>query len=302
MLTPNQLKEKLRQGLLAFPVTPFTNDNLFDKLRFKQHINYLLSHKPSAIFVGSGTGEFFSLSLEECDHVNKIAVSEKNINIPIIAGTGYGSKLATIIANNAEQTGVDGILVLPPYLLEIEPEGLFQHIYSICQSISIGVIVYHRGNAIYSEKIINKLAEKCDNFIGFKDGIGDLELVARITNNLGDRIAIMGGIPTAELYAVPMHSIGINTYSSAVFNFLPDTANKFFKAVIKEDKYTTDKLINELFLPIVSLRKRKKGYAVSMIKSGLRIIGKSAGHVRAPLLDLTDEDENILNNIIKHFI
>ena len=39
-----------------------------------------------------------------------------------------------------------------------------------------------------------------------------------------------------------------------------------------------------------------------MIKSGLRIIGKSAGHVRAPLLDLTDEDENILNNIIKHFI
>ena len=57
-----------------------------------------------------------------------------------------------------------------------------------------------------------------------------------------------------------------------------------------------------MFLPIVSLRKRKKGYAVSMIKSGLRIIGKSAGHVRAPLLDLTDEDENILNNIIKHFI
>ena len=64
MLKPNQLKEKLRQGLLAFPVTPFTNDNLFDKLRFKQHINYLLSHEPSAIFVGGGTGEFFSLSLE----------------------------------------------------------------------------------------------------------------------------------------------------------------------------------------------------------------------------------------------
>ena len=302
MLTPNQLKEKLRQGLLAFPVTPFTNDNLFDKLRFKQHINYLLSYKPAAIFVGGGTGEFFSLSLEECDHVNKIAVSEKNINIPIISGTGYGTKLAINIAKKAELTGVDGILVLPPYLLEIEPEGLFQHIYSICQSISIGVIVYHRGNAIYNENIINKLAEKCKNFIGFKDGIGDIELITRIKNNLGERIAIMGGLPTAELYAVPMHSIGINTYSSAVFNFLPDTANKFFEAVIKEDKYKTAKLINDLFFPIVSLRKRKKGYAVSMIKSGLRIIGKPAGHVRAPLVDLTHDEEIILKNIIKQFI
>ena len=302
MLTPNQLKEKLRQGLLAFPVTPFTNDNLFDKLRFKQHINYLLSHKPSAIFVGGGTGEFFSLSLEECDLVNKIAVSEKNINIPIISGTGYGTKLAINIANNAEQTGVDGILVLPPYLLEIEPEGLFQHIYSICQSISIGVIVYHRGNAIFNENIINKLADKCNNFIGFKDGIGDLDLVTRIKNNHGDRIAIMGGLPTAELYAVPMHSIGVNTYSSAVFNFLPKIANKFYEAVVNEDKNTTDKLINDLFLPIVSLRKRKKGYAVSMIKSGLSIIGKTAGHVRAPLVDLTHDEEIILKNIIKQFI
>jgi len=302
MLTPNQLKEKLRQGLLAFPVTPFTNDNLFDKLRFKQHINYLLSYKPAAIFVGGGTGEFFSLSHEECDHINKIAVSEKNINIPIISGTGYGTKLAINIAKKAELTGVDGILVLPPYLLEIEPEGLFQHIYSICQSISIGVIVYHRGNAIYNENIINKLAEKCKNFIGFKDGIGDIELITRIKNNLGERIAIMGGLPTAELYAVPMHSIGINTYSSAVFNFLPDTANKFFEAVIKEDKYKTAKLINDLFFPIVSLRKRKKGYAVSMIKSGLRIIGKPAGHVRAPLVDLTHDEEIILKNIIKQFI
>ena len=296
------MKEKLRQGLLAFPVTPFTNDNLFDKLRFKQHINYLLSHKPSAIFVGGGTGEFFSLSLEECDLVNKIAVSEKKINIPIISGTGYGTKLAINIANNAEQTGVDGILVLPPYLLEIEPEGLFQHIYSICQSISIGVIVYHRGNAIFNENIINKLADKCNNFIGFKDGIGDLELVTRIKNNHGDRIAIMGGLPTAELYAVPMHSIGVNTYSSAVFNFLPKIANKFYEAVINEDKNTTEKLINDLFLPIVSLRKRKKGYAVSMIKSGLSIIGKTAGHVRAPLVDLTHDEEIILKNIIKQFI
>jgi len=301
MLAPNQLKETLKQGLLAFPVTPFTNDNLFDKLRFKQHINYLLSYKPAAIFVGGGTGEFFSLSLEECDYVNKIAVSEKNINIPVISGTGYGTKLAINIAKKAELTGVDGILVLPPYLLEIEPEGLFQHIYSICQSISIGVIVYHRGNAIYNEKIINKLAEKCKNFIGFKDGIGDFELITRIKNNLGERIAIMGGLPTAELYAVPMHSIGINTYSSAVFNFLPETATNFFKAVIKGDKYTTEKLINDLFLPIVSLRKRKKGYAVSMIKSGLRIIGNSAGHVRAPLVGLTDEEEKYLKNIIKHF-
>ena len=153
-----------------------------------------------------------------------------------------------------------------------------------------------------NENIINKLADKCNNFIGFKDGIGDLDLVTRIKNNHGDRIAIMGGLPTAELYAVPMHSIGVNTYSSAVFNFLPKIANKFYEAVVNEDKNTTDKLINDLFLPIVSLRKRKKGYAVSMIKSGLSIIGKTAGHVRAPLVDLTHDEEIILKNIIKQFI
>ena len=48
---------------------------------------------------------------------------------------------------------------------------------------------------------------------------------------LGDRLLYIGGMPTAEVFAVPYFAAGFTTYSSAVYNFIPKVAQRFYAAV-----------------------------------------------------------------------
>jgi 5-dehydro-4-deoxyglucarate dehydratase len=78
----------------------------------------------------------------------------------------------------------------------------------------------------------------------------------------------------------------VPVYSSAVFNFIPQTAMDFYHAVAKDDHATHNRLLDTFFLPYLELRNKSAGYAVSIIKAGATIVGHGAGPVRAPLTDL----------------
>jgi 5-dehydro-4-deoxyglucarate dehydratase len=67
------------------------------------------------------------------------------------------------------------------------------------------------------------------NLVGFKDGYGDIELMTRIYARLGERLTYIGGLPTAETFALPYLEMGVTTYSSAIFNFLPNFAQDFLR-------------------------------------------------------------------------
>ena len=219
-------------------------------------------------------------------------------NTPIISGTGYGTSLAVEIAKSAEKAGADGLLLLPPYLMFAEQAGLIAHVKAVCQAVGIGVIVYNRDNAVLTAESLRRLADECPNLIGFKDGVGDVDKVIEITTTLQDRLVYVGGMPTHEVYAQAYFAAGVTTYSSAVFNFVPTLAQRFYSALRTGDQPTVDDILKRFFFPLVALRNRRKGYAVSMIKAGLRVLGKDPGPVRPPLTDLTAEEMAVLEKIV----
>ena len=92
--------------------------------------------------------------------------------------------------------------------------------------------------------------------------------------------------------------MGCPVYSSAVFNFIPRTAIEFYKAHSVGDCATTNRLLEEFFLPYVDLRNRREGYAVSIVKAGATIVGRSAGSVRPPLSDLKSGERDELHRLI----
>jgi 5-dehydro-4-deoxyglucarate dehydratase len=92
--------------------------------------------------------------------------------------------------------------------------------------------------------------------------------------------------------------MGCPVYSSAVFNFIPRTAIEFYKAHSAGDCATTNRLLEEFFLPYVDLRNRGEGYAVSIVKAGATIVGRSAGSVRPPLSDLKSGERDELHRLI----
>lgn len=289
-MTPKEMAGTIGGGLLSFPVTPFNADYTFNEAQYRSNMDWLCSYDVAGLFAAGGTGEFFSLAPEEVGRVVQVAVNETRGRVPVLAGCGYGTAIAKDIAARAEAAGADGLLLLPPYLVHSEQAGLAAHVEAVCKSTRLGVIVYNRDNAMLNEETLAALCARNPNLVGYKDGVGDIELMVRIQSRLGDRLTYIGGLPTAETFALPYLEMGVTTYSSAVFNFVPAFATTFYAAVRRQDRATVQALLRQFILPLIAIRNRRKGYAVSMIKAGMKVIGRDSGPVRAPLTDLTEAE------------
>jgi 5-dehydro-4-deoxyglucarate dehydratase len=92
--------------------------------------------------------------------------------------------------------------------------------------------------------------------------------------------------------------MGVTTYSSAIFNFLPEWALKFYAAVRARDHAFVQRELRDFVLPYTLIRNRRAGYAVSIVKAGMKAVGRPAGPVRTPLSDLTDEELGQLKQLI----
>jgi 5-dehydro-4-deoxyglucarate dehydratase len=296
--TPAEMAQVIGRGLLSFPVTHFRADLGFDEPRYREHCDWLLQHGVAGLFAAGGTGEFFALTPLEVETVCRAAVAETRGRVPVIAGCGYGTAMAVEMARSAEGAGADGILLLPPYLMTPSQAGLAAHIKAVCAATSLGVIVYNRDNSIVSEQTLSVLCEECPNLVGFKDGVGDIELMMRVYARMGGRLTYIGGLPTAETYAMPYLEMGVSTYSSAIFNFMPDWALGFYRAVRARDHATVIRELNDFVLPYIAIRNLGKGYAVSIIKAGMTAVGRNAGPVRPPLTDLTQSEFAALKSLI----
>jgi 5-dehydro-4-deoxyglucarate dehydratase len=289
-MTPQEMARQIGGGLLSFPVTPFKPDYSFDEATYRSNMDWLCGYEVAGLFAAGGTGEFFSLTPAEVPQVVAVAVDETRGRVPVLAGTGYGTAIAREVAIGAEKAGADGLLLMPPYLTHSEQDGLAAHVEAVCAATRLGVIVYNRDNAILEPDTLARLCDRCPNLVGYKDGVGDIELMTRVHSKLGDRLTYVGGLPTAETFALPYLDMGVTTYSSAVFNFVPDFATRFYAAVRRRDHQAIQAGLKDFILPLIAIRNRKNGYAVSMIKAGMKAIGRNSGPVRPPLTDLTEQE------------
>ncbi|SEB16871.1 5-dehydro-4-deoxyglucarate dehydratase [Variovorax sp. YR216] len=297
-MNPQELKSIMGSGLLSFPLTDFDANGDFNKKGYIERLEWLAPYGASALFAAGGTGEFFSLTGDEYPEIIQTAVETCRGKVPIIAGAGGPTRFAIQCAQAAEKAGAHGILLLPHYLTEAGQEGLAAHVEAVCKSVKFGVIVYNRGQSKLYPETLAKLAERCPNLVGFKDGIGDIELMSSIYLKMGDRFAYLGGLPTAEVYAAAYKALGTPVYSSAVFNFIPKTAMEFYRAVATDDTATQHRLLRDFFMPYLAIRNQGQGYAVSIVKAGAKIVGHDAGPVRTPLTDLKADEYQALETLI----
>ncbi len=295
---PLELQKILSSGLLSFPITDFDEQGNFRPSTYIERLEWLAPYGASALFAAGGTGEFFSLTGTEYSDIIRTAVQTCAGKVPILAGVGGPTRQAIALAQEAQRLGAQGLLLLPHYLTEASQDGLVAHVAEVCKSVNIGVVVYNRANCRLTPASLAKLADMCPNLIGFKDGIGDIELMVSIWRRMGDRFSYLGGLPTAEVFAGAYKAIGTPVYSSAVFNFVPKLAMDFYHATAADDHATVNRLLDEFFLPYLEIRNRKAGYAVSIVKAGARLVGHSGGPVRAPLTDLTAEEDEMLRQLI----
>ncbi len=291
-------------GVLFFPVTPFTEAGDVDTELLAQHVAKGVDAGPGGVFIACGTGEFHALDASELGTIVRTAVDVVGGRVPVYAGAGGSIAQATAFAEAAADAGADGLLLLPPYLVEMPQAGLVAYTRAVTEATDLPVIVYNRNNARYTEDSAVQVAQ-LDKVVGFKDGTGDLDQVARIVRAVTDALAPTGkpfqffnGLPTAEVSQQAYRAIGVTLYSSATFAFAPELALAFYQALETGNEPLTAALLREFFHPLVRLRDTVPGYAVSLIKAGVALEGIDAGAVRPPLIMPSAEDIAELRAII----
>jgi 5-dehydro-4-deoxyglucarate dehydratase len=291
-------------GVLFFPVTPFTQTGAVDLDTLARHIASGVDAGPGGVFVACGTGEFHALDPQEFGPVVRTAVEVVAGRVPVYAGTGGSIAQAKQFAAAAKNAGADGLLLLPPYLVEMPQAGLVAYVREVASTTDLPVIVYNRNNARFNEASAVAVS-KIPNVIGFKDGTGDLDNVGRIVRAVTDSVkdegkdfSFFNGMPTAETTQHAYRAIGVPLYSSATFAFAPDLALAFYNALETGNETLAGALLREFFHPLVRLRDTVPGYAVSLVKAGVALEGIAAGPVRPPLIMPSADDVAELSAII----
>ncbi|MFJ1847208.1 MULTISPECIES: 5-dehydro-4-deoxyglucarate dehydratase [unclassified Streptomyces] len=291
-------------GLLSFPLTPFDDADEVDLDVFASHVEAQIAAGPGGLFVACGTGEFPALGLDEYRQVVATAVKQAAGRIPVFAGAGGGPRVARKFALAAQECGVDGLLLLPPYLLTSTPQGLVHHIRYVAAAIPLPITVYQRANAVLDPAAAVELLD-IPNVVGIKDGRGDVDAMLRLVTAVrtsghprAAEFGFLNGLPTAELGARAYAAIGVESYSSAVHCFAPDIATAFHRAVRDDDEEAQRTLLTEFYLPFAALRDRVPGYAVSLVKAGAQLAGLAVGPVRPPLVEATPEHVAQLASIV----
>ncbi len=293
-MQPNTLRNKLA-GVIAFPVTPFKDNLSLDLPGLHNNLTKLLEDPVSAVVAAGGTGEMYSLTPAEYSRVIELTTHAIEDRIPVIAGVGFGQRVAIEMAQAAEKAGADGILAFPPYYPNAEEDGLFEYYRSIGAATSLGMIIYSRDWATFTPEMVERLTA-IPTLVAWKDGHGDIRRLQAIIHRVGDRLQWIGG--AGDDMVAAYYTIGLRAFSSSIATVAPRLSLKLHELAINGDSEALAELLDRCVVPLYAIRARRKGYEVSTMKAMMEMVGLSAGPVRPPLVNVTPEEEDELRAIL----
>ncbi|HEY0765020.1 MAG TPA: 5-dehydro-4-deoxyglucarate dehydratase [Pyrinomonadaceae bacterium] len=292
-MNPTTLRDKL-YGVIAFPITPFKEDLSLDLPGLHHNISKLIEHPICALVVAGGTGEMYSLTPAEYTRVVELTALAVEDRVPVIAGVGFNQRMGIEMAQAAEKSGADGILIFPPYYPQADEEGLIEYYRSIAAATKFGVLIYSR-DWIIGPSMVERLTT-IPNLIGWKDGHGDIRRLQSIMNHVGDRLHWIGG--AGDDLVAAYYSTGIRTFTSSIATVAPRLSLKLHELAESGQHEVLAELLDRCVIPLYAIRARRRGYEVSTMKAMMDMVGLNGGPVRPPLVGVKPEEESELRAIV----
>lgn len=289
------MKKLLFKGCATAIATPFNEEGVnFEE--FKKLLENQIENKVDAIVVCGTTGESATMNETEKLELIEYAVKVANKRVPIIAGTGFNNTQAVIQMNKkVEKLGVDGVLIVTPYYNKTTQNGLIKHYEAIASKTKLPIILYNvpsRTGVNILPKTVLELS-KIENIVAIKEASGDISQVMQIAYLCKENINIYSG---NDDQIIPILSIGGKGVISVLSNIKPklthDICYKFWEGKINEAskmQLNAIPLINALFSEVNPIP----------VKEALNILGYNFGIPRLPLTQITKENKQKLENVIK---
>lgn len=283
-------------GVFGFPVTPFHPDLSLNLSALRKNVDEMCRYPFCALVAAGGTGEMYSLSIDEIEQVISATVAAVNGRMPVVAGTGFNAALGAEIARRAERAGAACVLALPPYYILAPEQGLFAYYEAIGGATALPLMVYSRDWAVFTPEMVARLADRVPTLAAWKEGQGDIRRYARIMQYNGDRLAWFGGLGDD---CVPGYfAIGVQAFTSSISNIAPQLSLALADSGLKRQWDRLTHLVERYVYPLYALRERSHGYEVAIMKEAMELLGVPAGPVRPPLIGARPEDLQELRKIL----
>ncbi len=297
-MTESDLRGRLR-GVLGFPITPFRDDLSLDLEALERNVAEMAAHPFCALVAAGGTGEMYSMSVEENVEVVRATVRAVAGKMPVIGGVGFNAALAVEMARGMERAGADALLVMPPYYTNAPAEGLLDYYQDVGGACGLPLSIYSRDWAVFSPELVARLSDRVPTLAMWKDGQGDIRKYQRIMQRVGDRLAWLGGLGDD---CVPGYfAIGVQAYTSSISNIAPRLSLALAEAGLAGDFRRLDHLMCRWVHPLYALRDRLRGYEVAVMKTAMEILGRRAGPVRPPLVNVKPEEVGEIRRLLESY-
>lgn len=286
--------------LMTAMVTPFTNENALDVNGIRTLIHHLANNGTDTVVIHGTTGEAPTLTLEEKQTLLSVAVEEAaSANIKVIAGIGANStQQAVQMAQLAEQTGADGLMVVVPYYNKPSQEGIYQHIAQVAQSTPLPVLLYNvpgRTGADMSAETALRLAE-IDQVFAIKEASGNIDKVTEILRLAPEGFSVYSGDDSLTL---PMMAVGAKGVVSVASHIVGREMKQMIDAFASGELQLAASIHHKLF-PV--MKAMFMAPSPAPVKEALARYRLPGGGVRLPLIGLNEAENMELAAVLEPFL
>ena len=283
-------------------ITVFNDDESINEEKTIKHARWLLDNGVQGLVVCGSTGESISMTKDERRRLAEIIIKEFINDVPVCIGTGCYRTADTIeLTRNAKDLGADSVLIIPPYYMGITKIQVFEHFKAIAKSVDIPILLYNNPFASGISLSVQEVINYWD--LGIIDGvkltIDNPSYVHELRYHLSKtNFSVFYGADICALEGLLSGAIG---WLSGIPNLIPKLSRKFCDAALSGKRDGAIELWEKI-LPLIFyeiyLDENREPHWLSLLKSGLEIIGHNVGKPRKPILPLNKKHNEVISNIL----
>ena len=288
-------------GIWAAALMPFDDQLRIDEDGFTENVRHWTEDLGiKGLFISGKQGEFFSMTVDERKRTFELAVEACGSDAQtIMSCSDQNLDVVLDLARHAESCGADYIVVHAPALhfTKAQDETLMGYYRTISEAVDIGIALWSHPDSGYlmSPQLCNRLAD-LENVIAIKYSV-PREMYAELSALASDRIQVSTASETEWLDNIIELNWKLYLCSSPPFLIQTATDRRMhdYTEAAFAGRHDEARAISASLDPIrealMGTRPAEKPHAHQ--KYWQELLGQIGGRVRAPLLELTDDEKAV---------
>jgi 4-hydroxy-tetrahydrodipicolinate synthase len=280
-------------GLTTAMITPYDNKGKLNLDMVGEMTRFQIERGTHCLYPGGTTGEMYLLSEEERKALAKATVDAGKGKANIFIHVGAMTQDETIrLAQHASEIGADGIGVVTPSYFKVTDGMMVNYFTTIANSVpnDFPIYLYNipqcSGNDLKPDTI-RQIIDRAPNVVGIKYSFADFVRTIEYVGIAEDFSVVIG----ADILFHSGLAMGCTGTVSGVASVYPEPFVAIYDAFLKGDQEKARR-IQKKAVEIANLL--KNGSNRSYFKIALKHRGYDVGGMRAPLMDLSDEEQQRL--------